>query len=399
MTEGLIQQVKRAPSLGLGALLVALAVGGCSGGQGTGSSTLGTTPVGSVSESQSLRPTVTPSLPPIPGFRSTGSMSIARGTATLLSDGRVLMVGGFDKAVTSAEVYNPTTGTFSPTGSMASTRMLQTATLLSDGRVLIAGGTTGLDYLESAELYNPTTGTFGPTGSMAVGRWGHSATLLTDGRVLIAGGWGLLANSTAYLRSAELYDPKTGIFSTTGSMVTARSGQTANLLSDGRVLVAGGAMHTDAAAELYDPTTGTFSPSGSMTTPRSGNTATLLSDGRVLIAGGYEGRSISIASAELYDPKTGTFSPTGSMTTARDAHSATLLSDGRVLVAGGGATVSEAIASAEMYDPKTGTFSPAGSMTTARIGQTATLLSDGRVLLAGGRAGTASFASAELYQP
>jgi hypothetical protein len=133
-----------------------------------------------------------------------------------------------------------------------------------------------------------------------------------------------------------------------------------------------------------------------MTIGRDSHTATLLSDGRVLIAGGSDASGIVSWSAELYYPDAGTFRPAGpSMSTGRSNHTATLLSDGRVFIAGGSGD-----ASAELYDPKTGTFSPTGSMTADRAWHAATLLSDGRVLIAGGDIGNAVVvASAELYQP
>jgi hypothetical protein len=333
-------------------------------------------------------------------------------TATTLADGRVLVAGGYDNrdaALGSAALYDPTTDTFSQTGSMATARGQHTATKLPDGRVLIVGGGPASwivqsSYLASAELYDPKAGTFSPTGSLTTAREFHSATLLADGRVLITGGD---HNGDLAVASAELYDPKTGTFSPTGSLATSRGFHTATLLADGRVLIAGGDRAAWAdnfptldTAEIYDPRTGTFSATGPMTELRTWHAATLLSDGRVLITGGTA-NGTKLASAELYDPKTGTFSPTGPMTDGRDLHTATLLSDGRVLVAGGGATYGTRtfLASAEIYDPKTGTFSATGSMAETRTYHQANLLADGRVLVTGGYGAQAPLASAETYDP
>ena len=339
-------------------------------------------------------------------FRATGSMTSARQyhTATLLSDGRVLVVGGMGTSGTSAELYDPKTGTFSPTGSTATARVGDTATRLSDGRVLVVGGLGHVGSLgggvASAELYDPKTGTFGPTGSMMSARYQHTATLLADGRVLIVGGW---ENSGEPLASAELYDPKTASFGPTGSMTGARHSHTATLLSDGRVLIVGGVGSKGSnlsTAELYDPTTSTFSPTGSMVAAWNSPTATLLSDGRVLVAGGdRQNGYVNDPSAELYDPKTGAFTLTGSMTTHRISSTATLLSDGRVLIAGG-VSYGQPASSAELYDPVTGVFTATGSMTTPRYNSTATLLPDGRVLMAGGEGKDLNLVrSAELFQP
>ena len=363
-------------------------------------------------------PTPKPTAPPSGTFTGTGSMITARWwgqTATALLDGRVLVAGGSRTALSSAELYNPKTGSFTSTQDMITKRCYQTATLLADGRVLIAGGTTVMTdgsagQLASAELYDPTTGTFSATGSMVTAReWGQTATLLLDGRVLIAGG----SAYAGIMASAEIYDPKTGMFTATGSMKINRFRHTATLLADGRVLIAGGysgegrTATSVAESELFDPSTGTFTPTGSMTTPRDEHTATLLTDGRVLIAGGYSGSygngsdpANALSSAELYDPTTGRFSATGSMTQVRWwGHTATRLADGRVLIAGGWGSKTMDLAAADLYNPSTGTFAATGSMTAPRIGATATLLADGRVLIAGGSDSNTVFASADLYQP
>jgi N-acetylneuraminic acid mutarotase len=293
---------------------------------------------------------------------------------------------------------------------MATPRAFHTATLLPNGRVLVAGGMNGSGpVMASAELYDPTTGSWSATGAMTTPRRGNTATLLPDGKVLVAGGDNSDGPGSTWTASAELYDPTTGSWTATGSMATPRAFHTATLLPDGRVLVAGGLNNSNnadaalASAELYDATTGSWTATGSMGTPRawlSGYTATLLLDGRVLVAGGGEAGTSAWASAELYDATTGSWTATGTMTTARSGYTATLLPDGRVLVAGGldNSNVGGDAASAELYDPTTGSWTATGAMTTPRFYHTATLLPDGRVLVAGGGAG-ASLASAELYDP
>jgi hypothetical protein len=291
-------------------------------------------------------------------FRATGSMrsgrfshtSLAEFTATLLPDGRVLVVGGtYDR---SAELYDPKTETFSLTGSMKDARLNgETATLLSDGRVLIVGGgASGVyasDIGDLAEVYDPSTGSFSATGSMSTRRGHQTATMLADGRVLVVGG----SDGSTYLNSAELYDPKNGTFSPTGSMADGRIYHTATMLAEGRVVIIGGLGITGqplVSAELYDPKTGSFGRTGSMSEPRQDYALSLLSDGRVLVAGGWG--SGYLASAEVYDPKTGAFHETGSMIAARNGPTATLLSDGRVLVLGG-ENGQGPLLTAEVYTP------------------------------------------------
>jgi hypothetical protein len=306
-------------------------------------------------------------------FTATGQMSAARGyqTSTTLQDGRVLIAGGgrvswsgndTSPFLASAELFDPATGTFKATGSMSVAREDHTATLLSDGRVLIVGGDDVPDHaLATAELFDPKTGTFSATGSMSSPRGFHTATLLDDGRVLITGGTTGNWDTSTALASAELFDPKTGTFSRTGAMIHFRAWHTATRLLDGRVLLTGGTTSTNQVeAELFDPKTGTFAATGSMLTGRLYHTATLLQDGRVLVVGGggdYTNLKF-VAAAELYDPATGTFSATRPMTDARTYHTATLLTDGRVFVAGGYGSTAP-LANGEIWDPATGTFSPA----------------------------------------
>lgn len=340
-------------------------------------------------------------------FSLTGNPVSARlfHTATLLPNGKVLVAGGAHavgycfSGIASAELYDPVSAGFSSTGAMTIERYAQTSTLLPTGEVLIIGGfstqpTDCLDIippaLNTAELYNASQGSFAPTGNMAETRGGHTATLLTNGKVLIAGGTdkggGLppfyFGNGSA---TAELYDPASGQFSPTGNMTAPRVGQTATLLANGKVLIAGGWTTTSSpidSAELYDPTTGTFSLTGSMTSVRAGHTATLLPDGTVLIVGGYA--SSASNTAELYDPATGSFLPIADMAVARESHTATLLPNGTVLVVGGGTQVAEA------YIIPNGYFSPVGVTQSLSSGNSATLLQNGSVIVIGGT-------TAELY--
>jgi hypothetical protein len=368
-------------------LLLALVVAGC------GSPAPSATPTATASPRPS--PTaVVAATSRIGSFQNAATMNFSRvgATATLLNDGRVLIAGGMagGQALSSAEVYDPRTSTFTVTGPMIEARARHSATLLLSGQVLLAGGTGGV----SAEIYSPTTGKFSRTGSLLDNFTYHTATPLSDGRVLIAGG----RLGDLYTAGAEIYNPDSGRFSRARYMKEARESAAATRLVDGRVLVAGGDQgYTGrnasilASAEVYDPFSGNFNFTGSMTDARSHFTATLLKNGRVLVVGGVNlaGLAAPLATAELFDPNTGTWSETGSMSEGRSDFTATLLDDGRVLIAGGGDNT------AELYDPAIGKFHPAANMVMPRESQTATLLQDTRVLMAGGNTGTL----AESYSP
>jgi N-acetylneuraminic acid mutarotase len=296
-------------------------------------------------------------------WTATGNMAEGREshTATLLPDGKVLVAGGNDRndleRLSSAELYDPSSGSWTATGNMATARVYHTATLLRNGKVLVAGGSVTNDQqLEaaSAELYDPTTRSWTATGSMNGSRGGHTATLLPDGKVLVAGGYHIGES----LASAELYDPASGSWTATGNMAGTRAAetqatQTATLLPDGKVLVVGSTTDSGFAAELYDPGSGAWTFTGPMDGIRYLHTATLLPNGMVLVAGGGTGRSSSPLDAELYDPRTGSWAAAVNMITHPSGHTATLLLDGRVLVAGGN-TDAPASASAELYDPGSG---------------------------------------------
>jgi hypothetical protein len=330
-------------------------------------------------------------------------------------NGKVLVAGGGDAT---AELFDPASASFTPTGGMSASRYGATATLLANGKVLITGGfgpgASELPRLNTAELYDPVTGSFRETGSMAFPRVLHAATLLKDGWVLVTGGTIDHVGGGTASANAELYNPSSGMFSTVGSMISDRAQHTATLLANGQVMIAGGwnGHRADAAddppwdplfAELYDLTSGSFMATGSMSTTRIGHSALRLANGKVLILGGIPNpqnlhQPVDPRYEELYDPATNTFSPVGNLTVSQTGYSATLLTNGKILLAGG-EDQDHVVGAAELLDPASGRLTATGGLVTERKAHTATLLLDGRVLVAGGVDSNGNaLASAEVYK-
>ena len=348
-------------------------------------------------------------------FTVTGGLNALRVAyaSALLPDGRVLIAGGYDEntALDTAEVFDPKTRHFTPTANnLDAPRSSFNAVTLNDGKVLIANGSTGV----SAELFDPKTMSFSPTpGPMIASRFVATATLLGDGSVLITGGLDTSGNA---LDTAELYNPVTGTFTAAkGTMISPRAIHTATVLANGEVLLAGGStsdFYSGAldSAEIYDPKTGMFTAvPNTMTSARVSATANLLGNGQVLIAGGVIADASSVATAESFDPKTGTFTPTaGVMSNARAFHSAVNLPNGRVMIAGGAVVAfgyPTSTATVDFYDPSTGQFHAKVPMLSPRDFFTATLLHSGKVLIPAGiiegapGVGTAALETAEIYTP
>ncbi len=350
-------------------------------------------------------------LPP-GAWAQTGNMILPRSrhTATLLPDGMVLVAGGLTGslgnaiATSSAEVYNPVTGNWSVTSSMSTARSRFTATLLPNGKVLVAGGSNNGFATATVELYDFQTGLWTRTGNLNVRRCFHTATLLGDGRVLVTGGLSAGDGNDNFVeKTAEVYDPNTGIWTLVDKMASARYGHTATLLPDGTVLIVGGAgprgdLVYTVRAELFDLHSGLWKNVDSITTPRGFHTAALLNSGNVLVAGGLSLPANSpnrTTTAELFQTSSRKWISTGSMTIPRSpaAYGGTLLSDGRFFIAGGRTDT------AEVYSPNTGTWELLSNMAVSRSFHTVTLLSNGTILVSGGENANGFISTVEVYTP
>ncbi len=282
-------------------------------------------------------------------------------TVTRLSDGRVLVVGDFSSPDNwnGAQLYNPDKDVWKSTAYLVDKRRWHTSTLLLDGRVLVTGGREKSgEVLHTVEVFDPVDNSWTSTSVMHDGRAFHAAALMNDGRVLVVGGFD---DNLQTLASAEIYDPDAQTWTLIDEMNESRFFLSASVLHDGRVLIIGGSNNstgpaaTHKTAEIYDPLSDGWSQAGQLTVNRTGHSATVLKDGRVLVVGGG-GLDSNLAQAETYNPEINAWSSAGIMTLARAGHSAALMSDGRVIVAGGWSDDGSAGHVAEIYDPRVGTW-------------------------------------------
>jgi N-acetylneuraminic acid mutarotase len=289
-----------------------------------------------------------------------GTLSMGRSlhTATLLKSGKVLVVGGspisplYLGSLATVELYDPQTNSWALAASMHTPRSYHTATLLADGRVLVIGGievsndVTGR-VLASTELYDPVTNTWTVRAPMSVARAKHTATLLADHRVLVVGGTDAdYFAFSGYFRTADLYDPATDSWSPAASMNYARINATATLLPDGRVLVVGDDGVNEGTAEIFDPQSDRWSLILDSGVGRAEHVAVALRNGTVLVAGG-----IGETSAQLFDWRRSAWSSAGALSVIRASATATMLDNGTVLVAGGFGNRQKPWSSVELYDP------------------------------------------------
>ena len=252
-------------------------------------------------------------------FARSGDLQVhhfGTGRGALLADGRALLTGGGLPGIAGTEIYDPESRAWTRASPMRTARRLHTVTTLRDGRVLIAGGfvccvvdgnTVSETATASAEIFDPATGSFAPTGSLSVPRALHQATLLPDGKVLVSGGEGnAISPGEQGPGHAEIFDPATGTFGPAGDLHTGRSLHSALLLTDGRVLVVGGVAQVgDRAAvaqtELYDPATNAWNPGPTLQAAWLGATATLLGNGKVLVFGGENDSGFPEPSTLLFE--------------------------------------------------------------------------------------------------
>ncbi len=377
------------------------------------------------------------------GLTPTGSLATPRLSVWLvvLDNGKVLVPGGEtgqdsngNPTMTgTAELFDPAAKTWSSAGTMTTLRMPYFAFLLSSGKVLAGGGFTGYDasnnaiLTSAAELYDPTSNSWTTANSMSHPHYETTPCLLGNGKVLVAGGVASTAQYVAPTNKADIYDPQNNSWTST-TMATARKGYASIILQSGKLLIIGGITGYDAntppnaiyttACELFDPTTGTWSAAGSMSHPHgSFSDPQMFSDGKVLVYGGLEADGLSATTAEIYNPATNSWSSAGTMTSAHMMVVPRKLSGDRVFLAGGADVIDYSpfpgfsmkttapTTHAEIYTEAANSWTSAGDMVSPHFGTFPVMLGNGKIIIAGGSDGAAppmqpSYTqTAELYDP
>ena len=312
------------------------------------------------------------------GLHEVGNLTQPRyqHVATLLPDGKVLIAGGYKEGIPnftdvsnrhiSAEIFDPVTGTSSPTGNMTVGRSTDHGILLPDGLVLIIPRYHDFPI----EIYDPHAARFNAVAKIPWYPPITTVNLLQSGKIFV----------TTQQHTA-VFDPVASAFSPIVALEKTRKNHTATLLKDGRVLIVGGTRggidnELTGRNLIYEPSSNAFAEAGDLQVDRIFHKAVLLQDGRVLIIGGIAGEGPFVHTAEMYDPETNAFSPAG--VSAIDPLAATLLPSGKVLLM---RSINGDIA---LYNPATHEFSPTGHSIGWRSQPTVTLLADGRVMVAGG---------------
>lgn len=323
-----------------------------------------------------------------------------------LDDGRIALLGAAGANLDQCEAWEPWRQVSSPLAPLLTGRAGHTVTKLQDGRVLICGGSDlALNVLSSGEVYDPATDTWTATGAMGSVRLLHTASLLPDGRVLIAGGTtvaDILSGPTNALRTTEYYDPATNAFSAGPNLARPHVGHFAATLASGDVLMGGGATYTtifstrvpalDNRSQVYQVASASFAAEKTMKAARVVASAALLADGRVLVAGGIGGSILTpsdLSSSETFDPTTSAWTSRGSMSLGRSGFPLLVLPGTNHVLAAGGATgaassTPTATDLVELFDPTTNLFSPRTSLPQPRTGPAGIVLGSHHAALFGG---------------
>ena len=372
--------------------------------------------------------------PPAPdpvGFAETAPISVGRNghTATLLPDGRVLVVGGESvitrEQMASVELFEPASETWTAGPDLPEPRSNHVAVRLGDGRVLVAGGgkstpigtPRGEEVKASAILFDPAADTWVATGSMLQARSHFAAARLPSGKVLVVGGGGDThengSECNGYgvpdcgpeadtLATAELYDPGVGSFAATGPLAVPRHSLTLTSLPDGRAAAVAGACDVGpvsyASSEVFDETTGQWAPGPTLIDEdRLFHSAAPLPSGRVLVGGGKQSNIQFLATANTLDFSAMTAHTAPALASARTAGTFVPLQSGGVLNVGGlHCLPCGPLGAAEIFDESSHSWSAIGELAHPRSAHTATVLSDGRVLIVSGYDAFANTTSCEL---